>query len=201
MPETARRADVPPTRPASGVSQWMVSFTNTGMQTAKPSINRNNATNPTTRLEPGIFSNTNASATAATPDAARNGSRRRVRCSRTDRVIASCGLYDAASMAGTAAARTVAPKPATNPLATDHGLTRMSVTLILKYRSLIDLDTSTSSPSPNQIPSATPRIAPANPRMAASAMISLNASFRVRPNARSTPMSPRRCKTVKLTLL
>ena len=70
-----------------------------GMQTAKPSINRNNAANPATRLDPEMLSNTNANATAIMPEAASSGSRRRVRCSSTDRVIASRGVYDAASMA------------------------------------------------------------------------------------------------------
>ncbi len=201
IPATAMRASMPPMRDASGASRAEAARTASGTHRAKPSINRNTASNPATRLRPDSISTATATSIVTSPARAIQGNSRPVRRSSDERDMASRGGNDMASMAGTAAATSDAPVPATTPFVIDSGLTMTSVTLSRKYRSLMDCETRTSRRSPSSIPATTPSSDATDPTTAASDRMSENIRPRVTPSARRLPISERRCSTEKLTLL
>ena len=201
IPATAMRASMPPTRAAGAASSAEAVLTASGTQSAKPKINRNTANSPATRLRPDSNSTATATSIVSSPESATRGNSCPVRRSSDERVMASRGGNDIASIAGTAAAASDAPTPAVMPFAIDTGLIMTSVTLSRKYRSLMDCETSSSKRSPSRTPVATPSTDATVPTTAASARMSENMRPRVTPSARRLPMSERRCNTEKLTLL
>ena len=110
----------------------METLTANGTHSAKPSISMKTALRPATRLRPDSISTRTASRSVPSPTRASTGIRRCVWRSSAERVMARRGRYDAASMAGTRAASSVAPRPATTPFAREAELTATSVTLTRK---------------------------------------------------------------------
>jgi hypothetical protein len=126
--DTASRAQTPPASPANGASSAVDILTTSGTHSANPRINMNTAARPATRLRPDSANTQTATTIVPAPVNATTGRSRLECCSRTDRTIARRGWYDAASMAGTAAANSDAPTPAATPLPIDAVLIEISVT-------------------------------------------------------------------------
>ena len=91
MPATAMRPGVPPMTLANGAVSIDAARTNRGTHSAKPTISRNTAARPATRLVPEMSTSTAAATIVASPVKVTAGRAWRVLRSSAERVSASRG--------------------------------------------------------------------------------------------------------------